>query len=73
MTPAHWLLFYVRIWKSYKKLSQLMPRTLTPSQTNRIQYTALARGACRNAVKDIRSWKVQGKLATWAAEDAAIV
>lgn len=32
-------------------------------------YTALARGACRDSVEKIRSWKEDGKLEQWKGED----
>ena len=33
------------------------------------EYTALARGACWSAVRDIRVWKEEGKLEVWRRED----
>ena len=32
-------------------------------------YTALARGACRDSVEKIRRWKEDGKLEQWKEED----
>ena len=32
-------------------------------------YTALARGACRDSVEKIRRWKEDGKLEHWKEED----
>ena len=32
-------------------------------------YTALARGVCRNSVEKIRRWKEDGKLEQWKEED----
>ena len=32
-------------------------------------YTALARGACRDSVEKIRKWKEDGKLEQWKEED----
>ena len=31
-----------------------------------VDYTALAKKACSDAVKDIRKWKLEGKLKDWA-------
>lgn len=33
------------------------------------KYTALARGACRDAVAKIRVWKKEGNLQKWREED----
>ena len=35
-------------------------------------YTALARGACRDAVANIRNWRQEGKLQKWREEDEAL-
>lgn len=53
------------------KLNNIQPGTKEAKdiETN---YTALARGACRSAVENIRLWKVQGKLAKWAEEDKVL-
>lgn len=37
-----------------------------------VNYRALAQGACKNAVRDIRKWKVEGKLDAWAQEDKEV-
>lgn len=37
-----------------------------------VNYTALARGACRDAVEKIRSWKEEGKLQKWREEDQVL-
>ena len=34
-----------------------------------VNYTALARGACRHSVEKIRDWKEAGKLQKWKEED----
>ena len=41
------------------------------SQAKEIEtnYTALARGACRDSVEKIRRWKEDGKLEQWKVED----
>lgn len=41
------------------------------AQDIEVNYTALARGACESAVRDIRKWKAEGKLAKWAKEAQA--
>ncbi|CVK98969.1 uncharacterized protein FMAN_08340 [Fusarium mangiferae] len=50
------------------KLDNVEPGTQAARDIE-VNYTALARGACENAVKDIRKWKTEGKLATWQEED----
>ncbi|KAF5243267.1 hypothetical protein FANTH_8276 [Fusarium anthophilum] len=50
------------------KLDSVEPGTQAAKDIE-LNYTALARGACENAVKDIRKWKTEGKLAIWQKED----
>lgn len=50
------------------KLDNVEPGTQAAKDVE-VNYTALARGACENAVKDIRKWKTEGKLAAWQKED----
>ncbi|KAF4335430.1 hypothetical protein FBEOM_10718 [Fusarium beomiforme] len=50
------------------KLNNVEPGTQAAKDIE-VDYTALARGACENAVKDIRKWKTEGKLAAWQKED----
>ncbi|KAF5963729.1 hypothetical protein FCOIX_13731 [Fusarium coicis] len=55
------------------KLDNVKPGTQAAKDIE-VNYTALARGACENAVRDIRKWKTEGKLAAWqieAEQDAA--
>ena len=39
------------------------------AQDIEVNYTALAKGACKDAVNSIRTWKTEGKLSIWAEED----
>lgn len=50
------------------KLSNVQPNTQAALDIE-VNYTALARGACRTAVEKIRGWKTQGKLEAWKKED----
>ncbi|KAM0545781.1 hypothetical protein ACHAPJ_011205 [Fusarium lateritium] len=50
------------------KLDNVAPGTQAAKDIE-VNYTALAKGACENAVKDIRKWKTEGKLHEWQKED----
>ena len=50
------------------KLSDVQVNT-NAAKDIEVNYTALARGACRSAVEKIRGWKTQGKLEAWQKED----
>ena len=49
------------------KLDNIEPGTKAAKDIE-VNYTALARGACESAVRDIRKWKAEGKLAKWEKE-----
>lgn len=50
------------------KLSDVQPNTEAAREIE-VNYTALARGACRTAVEKIKGWKAEGKLEAWKNED----
>ncbi|CAD6564775.1 MAG: hypothetical protein ASARMPREDX12_004429 [Alectoria sarmentosa] len=50
------------------KLADIEPESPRAKEIE-ANYTALARGACRDAVEKIRSWKVATKLQKWKEED----
>lgn len=50
------------------RLSNVQPNTKDALDIE-VNYTALARGACRTAVEKIRGWKTEGKLEAWKKED----
>lgn len=53
------------------KLSDVQANT-NAARDIEVNYTALARGACRSAVEKIRGWKTQGKLEAWQKEDEVL-
>ncbi|MCJ1269298.1 hypothetical protein MMC22_009189 [Lobaria immixta] len=53
------------------KLSHVQANT-NAAKDIEVNYTALARGACRSAVEKIRGWKTQGKLEAWQKEDEVL-
>ena len=50
------------------KLANVEPGS-AKAQEIEVNYTALARGACRDSVEKIRGWKEAGKLPIWKEED----
>lgn len=50
------------------KLSNVQGNTKAAREIE-VDYTALARGACRSAVEKIKGWKTEGKLEAWKKED----
>lgn len=53
------------------KLPEVVPGT-DAARKIREDYSALAKGACKNAVRDIRRWKEEGLLEKWRLEDEAL-
>lgn len=51
------------------KLSNVQANTQAARDIE-VDYTALARGACRSAVEKIKGWKTQGKLEAWKQDEA---
>lgn len=60
--PELYLTAMYELW-----LSDVEPGTQAAKDIE-VNYTALARRACKDAVESIRKWKVTGKLAEWAKE-----
>ena len=50
------------------KLSDILPGSPEAKEIE-VNYTALARSACHDAVAKIRSWREEGKLQMWREED----